>query len=60
MSKDSIYIDMKVLYVPPHAHEDLTHTDCERGVVTEIRGDSIFVRFGGDTHSKACGAEQLR
>lgn len=60
MSHGDIYIGMKVLYVPSHAKGDLTHKDVEKGVVTSKNEQYIFVRFGGDTHGKACSANNLQ
>jgi len=60
MEHEAIYEGMHVLYVPTHAHGDLTHTDVERGVVTSKNEHYVFVRFGGDTHSKGCKAHDLK
>jgi hypothetical protein len=50
-----------VIYVPLHAHGDLTHPDVEHGVVTSTNSaGTIFVRFAGDINSKGCDAEDLR
>lgn len=59
MDHDAIYLGMHVLYVPTHAHGALQPRDVERGVVTAKNEEYVFVRFGGDTHSKACVAGQL-
>jgi hypothetical protein len=34
-----------VLYVPRHAQGDITHPDCEHGVVSSQNGESVFVRY---------------
>jgi hypothetical protein len=48
-----------VRYVPYHAHGDLTHPDCEDGVVTSTNDAYVFVRFGTKTQSQACKRDQL-
>ncbi len=35
----------RVLYVPNHAHGDVTHPDCERGIVSSNNGVNVFVRY---------------
>lgn len=35
----------KVIYVPTHAHGDCLHKDCENGVVSSVRGDTVFVKY---------------
>ena len=35
----------RVLYVPNHADEDLTHKDCESGVVSSVNAVLVFVKF---------------
>jgi hypothetical protein len=38
----------RVIYVPRHAHEDITHPDCEHGKVSSINeAGTVFVRFDG-------------
>lgn len=49
----------KVLYVPTHAEGDITHPDCERGVITAMRDGGVWVRFGNDAHAKLCYPENL-
>lgn len=59
MDHDAIYDGMHVLYVPTHAQSDLNHKDVEQGIVTSKNDTYVFVRFGGDTHSKGCHAHDL-
>ena len=47
-----------VLYVPYHAHGDMDHVDCEKGVITSVREETVFVRFRGET-SQGCKRDQL-
>ena len=48
-----------VRYVPYHAEGDIQHPDCENGIVSSVRGTTIFVRFGlGDT-AQGCKEDQL-
>ncbi len=60
----------RVRYVPYHAHGDITHADCEDGVVTSVRlvesarldaapATTIFVRFGNSQTSQGCKPDQL-
>jgi hypothetical protein len=50
-----------VVYVPGHAHGDVTHFDCERGTVTSIGETSgiVFVRYGAQPNPKATSAGDL-
>jgi hypothetical protein len=50
-----------VVYVPGHAHGDVTHFDCERGTVTSIGETSgiVFVRYGAQPNPKATSADDL-
>lgn len=50
---------MTVKYVPYHAHGDTAHADCEIGVVTSVSDKYVFVRYGGDHHSKPTDAVAL-
>lgn len=36
---------MRVRYVPGHAHGDITHKDCEDGVVSSVNDRYVFVKF---------------
>jgi hypothetical protein len=49
----------RVLYVPNHAHGDQGHPDVEAGTITSINPVFVFVRFGAETHSKACDPNTL-
>jgi hypothetical protein len=35
----------RVVYVPIHAHGDPLHADCEHGVVSSVRGNTVFVKY---------------
>lgn len=48
----------RVLYVPYHAHDDISHEDCERGTVVRIGVCGVFVKFKGDT-PQGCNPDQL-
>lgn len=51
-------VGQHVRYVPYHAHGDVTHEDCENGVVTSISEHYVFVRFKGET-GQGCNPDQL-
>lgn len=34
-----------VLYIPRHAQGDITHPDCEHGIVSSQNGEYVFVRY---------------
>ena len=51
---------MQALYVPAHSNGNLSHPAVERGIVTSVNAQYVFVRFGGDATSKACRPEDLR
>ena len=36
---------MRVLYVPNHADGNVDHQDCERGVVSSVNEDFVFVKY---------------
>ncbi|MDD5547113.1 MAG: hypothetical protein PHO67_08185 [Candidatus Omnitrophica bacterium] len=36
---------MRVLYVPHHANGDVTHPDCQRGVVSSVGSKFVFVKY---------------
>jgi len=38
-------IDERVIYVPKHAKKNLTHSDCEHGVVSSFNDKFIFVKY---------------
>lgn len=49
-----------VRYVPYHAEGDTSHLDCENGIVSSVRGTTIFVRFSIYGTPQGCKADQLR
>ena len=51
---------MYALYVPREAQGNLSHPAVEKGIVTSVNSTYVFVRFGGDAHSKACDPRDLR
>ena len=59
MSTEDFKAGDHVRYVPYHARDDLTHPDCEDGVVTSTNDWYVFVRFGAKTQSQACKRDQL-
>lgn len=60
-TKETVYAPGdRVRYVPYHAHGDVTHRDCEDGIVSSINHvGTIFVRFGQRTTSQGCLPDQL-
>lgn len=54
-----------VIYVPGHARErGVTHPDCERGIISSVRGETVFVRYlhprhGLQPNAKATSASDL-
>ncbi len=52
-------VGSKVLYTPGHAHGDLNHPDCERGVVTSWNASFVFVRYGSRLQSQATTPSDL-
>lgn len=65
--RDSFRPGEEVVYIPPHANNDMFHKDCEFGVVTSIgRINTVFVKFyqgrhaqAADFTSKSCKKENL-
>jgi len=53
MTLDELHEGMSVLYIPPHAHRDRTHPDCQRGMVTSMNATQVFVQYGTDRYSHA-------
>lgn len=57
----------KVIFIPYHAHKDKSHPDCERGFVSEIGSNFVFVKFEGkvarfgweDAPAEACDPKDL-
>ena len=37
---------MKVIYVPAYAAGDASHPDCEKGVITSVQTEFVFVWYG--------------
>lgn len=35
----------KVLYVPNHANGDITHPDCQKGIVSSTNEHFVFVKY---------------
>ena len=35
----------KVLYVPNHANENRRHSDCQKGVVSSVNDNWVFVKY---------------
>jgi hypothetical protein len=35
----------EVRYIPGHAHGDVTHKDCEDGIVSSTNAKNVFVRY---------------
>ena len=50
---------MYALYMPREANGNLQHSSVEKGVVTSVNSQYVFVRFGGDSQSKACHPRDL-
>lgn len=50
---------MIALYMPREAHGNLSHPSVEKGVVTSVNSQYVFLRFGGDSQSKACHHEDV-
>lgn len=48
-----------VTYIPNHAGDNAGHGDCEQGLVTEVRGEYVFVRFEGYVSAQACRPQNL-
>lgn len=64
----NITVGQRVIYVPLHAHNDLSHKDCERGVVHRIvESYGVFVKFDADVQrhgyddatAKGCNPDTL-
>lgn len=52
----------KVIYIPSHAKGDLTHKDCEKGIVTSLGEKFVFVRYEKqhpESNGKATDARDL-
>lgn len=49
----------RVRYVPKHANGDLSHKDCENGIISSFNDWYVFVLYEGDIHSKATYYEDI-
>lgn len=47
----------RVLYVPTHAHGDLDHPDCKRGVVSSVNDWWVFVKYDNAMCTMTTGDE---
>ena len=36
---------IRVRYVPSHAHGDVSHKDCQNGVVSSVNSRFVFVKY---------------
>lgn len=52
-------IDDKVIYIPGHANDDISHADCEHGIVTSINHVYVFVKFETRNYSCSCYPDSL-
>lgn len=65
LKENQIYKGNSVRYAPPHAkvddkyYPDLSHKDCEDGVITSWNEEFVFVRYGSNTQSAATKRENL-
>lgn len=67
MKAEQFTPQMRVAYVPNHAHGNLNHDDVETGTVSSNNGINVFVKFdkqlvkfGWDgTTSQSCSPESL-
>jgi len=50
----------QVVYIPGHAQGNEHHKDCERGIVTSVKGDNVFVLFVGRVCPQACSSWSLK
>lgn len=48
-----------VKYVPAHANQNINHCDVEDGIVTSKNDTYVFVKFVGQSNSKACSPNNL-
>ena len=48
-----------VLYVPAHAQHDLSHKDCEPGIVSSVNDRYVHVKFNNGLIPLACHQDQL-
>lgn len=46
-----------VLYIPTHARGDRNHKDCERGVVSSVNREHVFVKYDNAMCTMTTGDE---
>lgn len=51
-------IGSPVTYIPDHANGNMSHPDCEKGIISSYNENYIFVRFRSP-NSQACRPENL-
>lgn len=51
-------IGSTVTYIPDHANGNMSHPDCEKGIISSYNKDYIFVRFRSP-NGQACRPENL-
>lgn len=59
MTLEEAFEGQHVRYVPYHAEGNLTHRDCEDGIVSSKNDTYIFVRFKLGATAQACKPDQL-
>lgn len=67
MKLSDIKPQMRVRYVPGHAHGDISHPDCEWGTVSSVNDKYAFVKFDRQvsrlgwegTTSQSCDPDDL-
>lgn len=47
----------RVIYVPSHAKNDSTHSDCQNGVVSSFNNKYIFVKYDNQMCTMMTGDE---
>lgn len=47
----------RVIYIPNHAEEDARHPDSQHGVVSSIKGDTVFVKYDNAMMKMVTGDE---
>ena len=52
-------IGRNVTYVPGHAKDDLSHQDCEHGLITSFNDHYVFVHYGKGSTSAGTSREDL-
>ncbi len=41
----------QIIYTPLHTKGDLSHSDCEPGFVSSVRGNTVFCRYWSKYHN---------